>query len=232
MSVSSNSFGMERDQFSKVIQGGGSGEGFQEPLHLSQCTAKKNEEICRDIQEVTKNLIFVHQSFVHKDKNDEEIWTKAPNQSIKSLCPSGYSETTSDATHDQISATVEISANTMQFEIPKLPKSIETAIQIWRYGNSSEGYRAVHLFATADKRRCLIPSYKDKLWKESGNKRKYERILFFAKRVAEYNEKIVDIFRVGLDSEWKSAIHSFKAKWKVSDGTKLTPLEKKIKESS
>lgn len=87
---------------------------------------------------------------------------------------------------------------------------------------------AVHLFAKTDKRRCLVPNCKDKLCLESGNKRNYERILFFGKKVAEQNEKKFDIFKVVLDSEWKSSIHSFKAKWKVSDRIKLTPLEKKL----
>ena len=86
----------------------------------------------------------------------------------------------------------------------------------------------MHLFAKTDKRRCLVPNCKDKLCLESGNKRNYERILFFGKKVAEQNEKKFDIFKVVLDSEWKSSIHSFKAKWKVSDRIKLTPLEKKL----
>ena len=101
---------------------------------MSQCTAKKNEEICRDIQKVTKNSIFVHHSFVHKDNNSSEIWAKALNQRIKNLRPSGYFKTNPGSTHDQISAPIEISAHTMQFEIPKPPKSIDITIQIWRYG--------------------------------------------------------------------------------------------------
>ena len=174
MSVSSFSFGMVRDQFSKVVQVGRSGEGFLETFQLSQCTVKKNEEIRRDVQKVTKNSVFVHQLFAHKDNSDAEISTKVLNQRIKNSCPSGYSETITGATHDQTSAPAEISANMMQFEMPKLPKSIETALRIWRYGNISEGYKAVHLFSTTDKRRYLIPNYNDKLWKESGNKHKYE----------------------------------------------------------
>ena len=54
---------MKREQDTKAIQGGGSGEGFQEPDQLFQCTEAKNAEICRDIETLTRKL-SIYRAFI------------------------------------------------------------------------------------------------------------------------------------------------------------------------
>ena len=226
---------MEREKDARAIQGGGTGEGFQEPSQLSECTAERNQAIIDDIEALSRNSVYTEHLFDSADNNDAEIWTASLNLRIDAICQQGIGasrNTVNACTSERSTGTVRSAqdcVSLMREEIPALPKSIEELVQVWRYGDESSGFKAVRLFATPDKRRCLIPQYKDRIWRQSGNKRKFERMQEVVRYVSECNPNISDVYQAGSNAEWERAVSNFKEKWGVSIDTRLTPLVKRIK---
>ena len=54
---------LRREQDTKVVQGGGSEEEFQETVQLFQCTEAKHAEISRYIETLTRSSVFTEHLF-------------------------------------------------------------------------------------------------------------------------------------------------------------------------
>ncbi len=76
---------MDRVKDAKTLQGGGSGEGFQDPEQLPSETDESRRRIADDIVLHAKGAIFKEHLFENTGNNDAEIWKKQLHQRFKRL---------------------------------------------------------------------------------------------------------------------------------------------------
>ena len=100
--------------------------------------------------------------------------------------------------------------------VPGIPKTIEKAVHLWRMGDSLSSQVALRKFSTAEKRKEVIGLrvYSDKLWENTGNKRRFLRLKALINLVVE-GSSIQSVEEEGRDAEWKDAILKFHDKWDV-----------------
>lgn len=94
--------------------------------------------------------------------------------------------------------------------IPKLPKSIEECVHLWRFGDNSKSIMPIRLYSNVSSRKDLHKHLSNKKWVGSSQKSCYQRYRAVIKLLTEFAPLTLDMFEAGLDSQWSSAIVDFK----------------------
>lgn len=268
----------ERVKDCKVIQGGGSGEGFKSPRHLL-------EENDITIKSITSDIVNAVESanpsaFQNDGNNDKEIWTREllarlchqPSLSRESvpihhrrLEPPSLSGSepfassmnakrsfTSMAEELEVLQVVQPNmglrgarSNRIQapnpFEnlaqqiqdgpstsfrrpvcnatriIPKLPKSIEELVQLWRHGSKDKFFKPIWIFEKVEERKRAAPQYTDAWWKSSGQKCAFLRMKRIVAKLVHLipDSTTSQLFSGESDRYWEAAVQAFHKKWDV-----------------
>ncbi|KAI0564023.1 hypothetical protein FGB62_31g113 [Gracilaria domingensis] len=98
--------------------------------------------------------------------------------------------------------------------IPGLPKGIENAVKIWRFGDMRTR-TPLRLFDKVKSRRRIVQSYTESWWRISGQKAAYYKLKKLISLVAEEGMKI-KIFEVGEDHIWDAAVEKVHKRWDVN----------------
>jgi len=98
--------------------------------------------------------------------------------------------------------------------IPRLPKTIEEVVQLWRFGGGHTLEFPVKCLRDAKFRREQINGYSDKEWRR-GQKQLFERYRSLVQLVSRcVNPPISDIYRGENEDEmWEEAVEVFELKW-------------------
>lgn len=87
---------MERGGFSRAIQGGGTGEGFETPVQITNCTPEMNQAIISDISRFSADAVYTEHMYERTDNNDAEIWASSMNLRIETLVRRGLQVTSGE----------------------------------------------------------------------------------------------------------------------------------------
>ena len=201
---------MEHTKESKALQGGGSGIGFEEPRAIIHGEVPQRQEIlariCHDLPTTGKNKLWsealVHRCFVVNARSSPSPHVHEENKSsIRSQSSrngSGCSSVSRSAARTHIKL------------IPGIPRSIEVAVTQWKDGDSSSVY-PVHKFLCASFRKSKIPSYSNKSWVASGQKKALARFREVIQMLLSYlseNER-PDICDFSDEHVWEAALGRF-----------------------
>ncbi len=173
---------MKRVKDAKTTQGGGSGEGFQDPEQLRNERNESRRRTADDIMLHPKGAIFKEHLFENAGNNDAEIWKNQLHQRFQKIAAPFQSEELrqNNSTSEEGRSSSDISPEISLPLSSRLSSMIEELISLWRKGCVRKGFRPVDLYDTAEKRRLLIAGYKNNMWVSSGQKRAYQRFKLFA----------------------------------------------------
>lgn len=231
---------MDRKGTSQEIQGGGGGEGFQDPRHIGRETDEKKKAILERIRSHSGKAIFKEDLFDFEGNNDARIWRESLDAHVFATmdtggegseqqeshllanCPAGSS---SDHAKRDFATVVKKAATEnvlpMRKEIPNLPKTAQELVSMWLHGSKEKGFRPVKLYDRGETRSAIIKHYSDRQWTSSGQKRAFYRFKRIVKEIAANNDELKDIFATD-KKHWEVAIARFESKWS-KDG-KCRPL--------
>lgn len=235
----------------KSVQGGGSGEGFEDPYHITCENADRKKRTVDVINQSINSIVNTNRLFCDEGNNDRDIWLQA----LRLHCQHHLQEengnviknksrdraetrTTTSKLQNQQTATekdsdkVSISIPGICQFIPKLPRHPTEAVQLWYYGDPPKCFRPVHLFSTSQSRSSIIHNYTHKMWCSSGQKRAYQRFKRIISEIGRHssNNNAVQIDLVNYRKDfWTKAITNFQNHWEKDGNLKpLSVIEKSI----
>ena len=97
--------------------------------------------------------------------------------------------------------------------IPGIPKAIEKAVDLWRFGSVLTFGKPMRLFRTADGRRENIPNFSNSIWVKHNQKQafaRYHRLMKYMATLVDDDQTILEEQGIELEEKWKLAVVPFK----------------------